>query len=276
MRTIRAETFDLALREPGPGLRSDVLVLEDYAEHALAPVRQRHLPGTFVPLVLNFGPRYRVRQSAGWSEHASFAGGLGEAVAVTESPGTALCVQVNLTPLGARRILGVPMHELAGRVVSLADVLGRDAARLEERLAEAPGAPARLALVESFLAGRLDAAEPARPDAARAWSRLEETGGGLRIGALAAELRCSRRHLAALFRDHVGVPPKAAARLLRFERALPLVEAGVAGAEVARRCGYADQAHLVNEFRRFAGTTPAALVRERPVPFLQDAGPRTA
>jgi AraC-like DNA-binding protein len=177
---------------------------------------------------------------------------------VTESPGTASCVQVNLTPLGARRFLGLPMHELADRVVPLADVLGRAADRLEEQLADARDAEARLALVESLLVGRLADAAPARPDVAYGWRRLEETGGRLRIGALADELGCSRRHLNAQFRDHVGLPPKVVARLIRFNRALPLVERGVAGVEVAYRCGYADQAHLVNEFRRFSGSTPAA------------------
>jgi len=227
-----------------------------------------------VPLILSFGPRYRVLDPdvpASAADYASFTGGLGETVSVTESPGTALCVQVNLTPLGARRILGVALHELAGGVVSLGDVLGRDVDLLEERLAGTAGPEKRLALVASFLRRRLDAAGPPRPDAAYAWRRLAETGGTLRVGALAAELGCSRKHLAALFRDHVGLPPKAAARLLRFDRALHLVARGVAGAEVARRCGYADQAHLVNEFRRFSGSTPGALATEPQVPFLQDA-----
>jgi AraC-like DNA-binding protein len=263
MSALRTDDYELRHCRPDEDLRADVLVLEDYAEHAPGPVRQRHLPGTFVPLVLNFGPGYRVLDARGWAEHGSFAGGLSDIVAETESPGSARCVQVNLTPLGARRLLGVPQHELAGRAVALADLLGRDVGLLEERLAEAGSPERRLALVTGFLRMRREAADPARPDAARAWRRLEETGGALRIGALAAELRCSRKHLAALFRDHVGLPPKTAARLLRFERARSLLERGLGGAEAARRCGYADQAHLVNEFRRFSGTTPVA--------FLQDA-----
>jgi AraC-like DNA-binding protein len=264
-----AGTWELALREPDARLRSDVLVLEDYVEDVAEPVRQRQLPATFVPLILNLGPSYRVADAAG---HRSFTAGLGESVAVTESPGTARCVQVNVTPLGARRLLGVPMHELVDHVVPLADVLGRAAGRLEEQLADCADAEARLALVESFLLVRLADAAPARPDVAYAWRRLEETDGGLRIGALAAELGCSRKHLTAQFRDHVGPAPKAVARLLRFNRALRLVERGVDGAEVAYRCGFSDQAHFANEFRRFSGSTPTAFAPEPVVQFLQDAG----
>jgi AraC-like DNA-binding protein len=93
----------------------------------------------------------------------------------------------------------------------------------------------------------------------------------VRIGALAAELGCSRKHLAAQFHDQIGLGPKTAARLLRFDAALALLRRGRGGADVAARCGFADQAHLVNEFRAFAGTTPAAFAREPEVRFLQDA-----
>jgi AraC-like DNA-binding protein len=276
-RVIRHESdrgcWELAVREPDASLRGDVLVVEDYEERVAGPVRQRHLPPVFVPLILNFGPPYRVLDPADpavSAERGSFTGGLSESGAVTESPGTARCVQVNLTPLGARRVLGVPMHELLDRVVPLDDLLGREAGRLEERLAEAPDAGARLSIAESFLRARLAATAPPRPDVVYAWGRLSETGGRVRIGALASELGCSRKHLAAQFHDQVGLPPKAVARLVRFNRALRLLERGVEGSEVAFRCGYSDQAHFVNEFRRFSGITPTALARDARVPFVQD------
>jgi AraC-like DNA-binding protein len=48
---------------------------------------------------------------------------------------------------------------------------------------------------------------------------------------------------------------------LRFRRALRLVRSGDALADIAVRAGYADQAHLSNECRRLAGTTPRVLLR---------------
>jgi AraC-like DNA-binding protein len=60
------------------------------------------------------------------------------------------------------------------------------------------------------------------------------------------------------FRDGVGLPPKAVARVRRFERVTRTLGArsGHAIAEIAYECGYADQAHLNRDFRAFAGTTP--------------------
>jgi hypothetical protein len=47
-------------------------------------------------------------------------------------------IEVNLTPPGAHVLLGVPMHEVAGRCVALEDVLGAAGRELPERLAAAP------------------------------------------------------------------------------------------------------------------------------------------
>lgn len=57
-------------------------------------------------------------------------------------------VQVDLTPAGARALLGVRAADLAGRVISLADVLGPSARRLSDRLAEAADCRSRVAIVE--------------------------------------------------------------------------------------------------------------------------------
>ena len=88
---------------------------------------------------------------------------------------------------------------------------------------------------------------------------------------LAAELGWSRRHLAARFRDEVGVSPKALARLLRFERALELLGTRTL-ADIAYECGYYDQAHFNRDFRAFAGATPGELLARR----LPDGGGVTA
>ena len=164
------------------------------------------------------------------------------------------------------------MREVTNRVVDLGDVLGRDGALLPERLSEIGGWTARFAALDEFFAARLADAPPIRPDVVRAWHRLSETEGRLRVGELAKDLRCSRRHLSARFAEHLGLPPKTLARLLRFGRAARLLGAGSnAGppldggsgrlglAAIAADCGYHDQAHLNRDFREFAGVSPTEL-----------------
>ena len=244
--------------EPSPPLRSLVrgAGYEGFDQQMDAPVRRVELPHAGIVLIVSLGPRIDVDGDA----HTSFVAGLyGAPVTVTDD-GRQSCLQVNLTPIGARMLLGLPMGELAGQTVALGDVLG--GGDLGERLAELPDWPARFAAFDAFLLGRLrDAAAP-RPDVAHAWARLERSHGGVAIGALCRELGCSGRHLSARFGEEVGMAPKAFARVLRFERAAALLARGVAPAEVSATCGFADQSHLNRDVRAFAGRSPAALAKQ--------------
>ncbi|SFO91006.1 Helix-turn-helix domain-containing protein [Mesorhizobium sp. NFR06] len=77
---------------------------------------------------------------------------------------------------------------------------------------------------------------------------------------LAREIGWSRKHLAAKFTDAIGIGPKTLSRIVRFNRALSLSKRqGDDWAGIAADCGYADQAHLVREFRQLAGETPTGL-----------------
>ena len=132
----------------------------------------------------------------------------------------------------------------------------RDAAAWQERFD----------LVESFLLRRLAGSASPAPEVEWSWQRLRRSGGRASIGELAAELGWSHRRLIARFREHIGLAPKAAARVLRFDRAV--ARARVAGGSAGRPrspsdCGYYDQAHLNRDFRELAGTTPGAFLRAR-------------
>jgi AraC-like DNA-binding protein len=84
------------------------------------------------------------------------------------------------------------------------------------------------------------------------------------VFAVAAELGVSERHLRRVFRETVGVSPKAFARIARFHRALGAgrQDARAGWASIAAAAGYYDQAHLIAEFRAIAGVTPRVLVGE--------------
>jgi AraC-like DNA-binding protein len=204
----------------------------------------------------------------------TFVGGLGDRCQWIEHDGSMAGVQVDVTPIGARLLFGVPMRELARTSVALEDVLGREAGELEERLHETPSWDKRCTLIEEWLARRLRAAVPPPADVRWAWARLAATHGRVTVEELTAALGCSRKHLAARFREHVGLPPKLIARMTRFRRAADLLLSPAAPSldEVAFVCGYYDQSHLDRDFRDFAATTPSAYRRDpREVTFFQDA-----
>ena len=112
------------------------------------------------------------------------------------------------------------------------------------------------------------------PEVREAWRVLHRSAGRCRVEDLAAHVGWSRRHLSEQFRLATGVPPKQAARIARFQatRRLLLDPRRPPLAEVAVRCGYADQPHLAREWRALAGCSVGTWLREE-FPFVQDGGP---
>jgi AraC-like DNA-binding protein len=256
-------------RAPHPALARHVVSYYGFGEETGAPTRRREGPAAAVVVVISFGHEWRIgdaRDAARpFDRHTSFVAGLHDGAVLTEHDGRTEGMQVNLEAPAAGTLLGVPMHELAGRTVPLDALLGAEADRLVERLHDAGSWDARFDLLERTLAARLAAARPPSPGVAWAWERLRATGGRVRVSALSDELGWSRPRLVRRFREEVGLPPKAVARLLRFERMLELLERAPAPtwAELAVACGYYDQSHLINEFRAITGATPTAFAADR-------------
>ena len=238
---------------PGAPLAGRVTSHYGFEEETPEPVRRREGPGTDVVVILTFQEHWLIDGA----RHTSFVAGLHERQVTTEHPGRSLGMQVNLDPLAARALVGAPLHELAGLTVPAEEILDPF---LVERLADASGWDTRFALLDAALAPRLADARPSR-EVAWAWQRLRETHGRIAIGELADELGWSRKRIVARFRDEIGLPPKAVARLLRFEHARELAGTMPWG-ELAFECGFSDQSHLIAEFRRVTGRTPET--------FLQD------
>ncbi|MGP4016109.1 helix-turn-helix domain-containing protein [Saccharopolyspora sp. 5N708] len=181
-------------------------------------------------------------------------------------------IQLGLTPLGARALLGMPAGELVDRSVDLTAILGRAATELAERLHTATTWTERFArLNEALLRLAAPAALPA-PELGWIWRRMTETNGHLPIAALAAEVGWSRQHLGVRFRREFGLSPKLIGRVMRFEQARRLLIAGVhrGFADVAVACGYSDQAHFNRDWREFAGLSPSRWMSQD-LPFLQGA-----
>jgi AraC-like DNA-binding protein len=248
-------------------LRPYVADLIGYAYGDDPPALHRGLPSRFLTLVVTLDEPLGVAWPGGpVGKYDALAGGLhSTAVHIGQTPSRA-GVQVSLTPPAARVLLGVPPGELASIVIGLDEVLGRPARELTEQLREAPDWDDRFDLLETALLRRFHERRvgTARPEVGWAWQRLINSGGAIGVQDLAAEVGWSRRHLTERFTAEYGLPPKVAARVLRFERATGLLrrQPGIRLADLSTAVGYADQAHLTREFRAIAGCTPRQWMTE--------------
>ncbi|HWD06997.1 MAG TPA: helix-turn-helix domain-containing protein [Amycolatopsis sp.] len=261
-----------ATRVPHPALRGLVTRYVGYSQDDVTLAVHRGLPSRHVTLIVSLEDPIRFAFAGREGALRGLVGGLHTAPALITQDRVQRGVHVELDPLGVRVLLGVTAAELSGCVVDLAD-FGRSLpalASLPSRLHEAPDWAARFAILDSVLSSRL-AGDPPPPEVGAAWRLLCHSGGSLRVSDLASEVGWSRRHLAERFRTELGLPPKQAARVLRFERAGRLLRSAqfLDLASVAVAAGYYDQAHLSNEWRALAGCSPGTWIAEE-LPFLQD------
>jgi AraC-like DNA-binding protein len=246
-----------------PALAGLVARISGYREAARRPIRMTETASLIVPIIISFGEPFEIalgREPRPDERLGSFTAGLTSGPVRVRSHGAAHCSQIDLTPLGAYRFFGRPMHELSERMVHLDDLDDRTIAGLRDRLGGERSWSRRFALAEAAILPRLASGRGPSEAVAWAYRRIVETGGAIRVGAIAERLEWSRKHLAVRFNQEVGMGPKMIARIARFNRAQALVAAGEGDgwADIAAACGYADQAHLVREFSALAGATPGA------------------
>ena len=145
-------------------------------------------------------------------------------------------------------VLGVPADELTGRVVPLADVVGRDAAAG----LEAGSAP----LLAGWVGRRLAAVHD---DDSWAPAAFRAAAVGTPVATVADRLGLSARTLRRRCLARFGYGPQHLARVLRLQRALVLRRTGSSWAAVAADAGYVDQPHLARECRALTGRAPTLL-----------------
>ena len=169
-------------------------------------------------------------------------------------------VIVNLKPAGMYRLLGVPMHELVECDYDARLILGQKVDELLEQLQEARDSAARNAVIQRYLLGQLPRLRPALPFD-RALLALVHASGNLPIERVAAHACLSLRQFERQARERLGLPPKLYGRMIRFSHAYKYKEScpHASWSEIAYRCGYFDQMHLIRDFKFFTGRTPGTL-----------------
>ena len=290
-----AHVNEAAIGQPAEPLRPFIAYYSGYRQAGIEPAEHRGLPSPYLTLIFTLDQPLTIaehpdpRQPA--ADYVTLVGGLHTTPALVTHDGSQSGVQLGLSPLGARAILGVPAGELAILDFDGSDVLGKFATEVHERIREAGTWPDRFEVLDKLFCERLQRLGEGAPGRARAggaraggapcggfgispeveysWRRLLATGGAMPISALVTETGWSDRHLRNAFGSEIGLTPKAAARVVRFHRArLTLQRRAGAGqrldlAELAAGCGYYDQAHLDLEFRSLAGSAPTTwLARE--------------
>ena len=249
-------------RRPRAELRSFVeafWLLTGAGGGALDPV----LPDGRSELILHRGtPFDRVPAGGRPSRQSSllFAGQMRSPVFLS-APDATDVIGVRFRPCGAAAFLTPPPGEFLDQVVDV-DLVGEAwLTDLMRAAQDAASADAAIGVIERGLTARLADPPPGFFAASAAVDRLMARRGDAPIEQIAGETGLSRRQLERVFRDHVGLPPKQLARILRFQATYAALGEPPDWIDVALAHGYADQPHLIREFRSLAGNSPTQLLQ---------------
>jgi len=180
---------------------------------------------------------------------------------------------MRFAPGAASSFVDTEAYALEDQTADLETVTTAGSWRLAQRVSEARDHDARRRVLTEFLLDPRSRRRAADARLAQAVASIRLGRGASPVAAIARDLGVSERTLERLFRDHVGMRPKLYARIVRME--WTRAAAGIhraSQADLALLGGYADEPHLLREFRALTGLTPGALLAEDRVGFVQVSG----
>jgi len=241
---------------PAPQVAQFVECYWTLDDSAPAPAAvQRVVPDGTCELVVNRGRPFEQFVDGEWRlQPSAFLAGQITGPLLLRPSGAASVIGIRFRPHGAQHLFRTRMDELTGTMCPLADLsplLSREFDRVVESDSMDPVTINRALLQHD---------RGAQPDSllAEAVRRMIACGGVLELARLAGQLGISLRQFERRFRAAAGISPKLFCRMQRFQRVFQAIERGTPNwVSVALDCGYFDQAHLIRDFRAFAGKPPS-------------------
>lgn len=164
-----------------------------------------------------------------------------------------------LWPGAAPSLWSVDMESLRSSEVLAREILPDDwVARLQSRFRDVETEEQATRILDEAFLEFLPPARPPDDKVMQAVFRVLRSNGEDAIGDVADAVELSPRQLRRRFRREVGLTPKELARIQRMRASAVEAVADVTEPwiDIAAKQGYADQAHLIREFRDLLGLTP--------------------
>jgi AraC-like DNA-binding protein len=231
------------------------------------PLLNTILPGTCASVVINFGDPWAAGRSPATSAMLPRACVIGP---VTRPRILRVGKHVEaiggVVPLVATsHALGVPASELIEQIVPLEDLWTRSEVDLLLQSLLRRRIRGRVAVLRSELLARVGQSGARETVATQSARFISLRRGRVSIDEMASREGLSRQQFARTFAGAAGLNPKLFARITRFQALVhTLLSSDVSTwVSVAPAVGFYDQAHMINEFRAFAGMSPTLFFQPR-------------
>ncbi|RFS14376.1 AraC family transcriptional regulator [Emticicia sp. C21] len=161
---------------------------------------------------------------------------------------------VEFYPYAIPLLFSLPATELTNQYIDLKTFFGNKGEVLEESIFLAQSTGQRVSILTQFLESLIKPAK--KTHIIDAVQQLNKSKGNINLELFARQLPFSQRQFERLFKELVGFSPKSYLRILKFEKALPLIYSVDSFTSLALDAGYYDQAHFNHDFKEFTGLHP--------------------
>jgi AraC-like DNA-binding protein len=167
---------------------------------------------------------------------------------------------ITFQPHGMMMFFDLPLSELNNRNVPLQFIIKEETNKLEDTISGAASFEEKIILAEEFLMKRLSVIRQNYEfeRISSCMNLITRSRGVSGIDELASEACLSRKQLERVFSEGIGATPRQFLKIVRFQNAIyhKAHNQGCSFTSLAYNCGYYDQSHMNNEFRKMSGLTP--------------------
>jgi len=167
-------------------------------------------------------------------------------------------IGIKFTQGGGYHFFKLPMSKFSNKIIELSDVIDDESEKLRQLLREADGDDAVKKVLDYYLLIHADMLSGTSEIVDYAIKSVNANSSPSLIKQLCETANISNKHLISLFNKKVGQTPKLIQRLNKFIKVIDIIhnQKFMNWSQIAYECNYYDQAHLINEFKIFAGVSP--------------------
>lgn len=173
---------------------------------------------------------------------------------------------VRFKPGAAWPFLHLPVMEIKDKVIDAELIFGNEFLSFRESLLQENLPEQKLCLAEKYLLKRMKNHFEIHPAVSYCVSKIISNPSQSSIKDFTYQTGYSNKHLINLFGKYAGISPKQYVNVLKFQQAVNMMEKNtdlINWSHLALECGYYDQAHFINEFKRFSGFNPSAYMEAK-------------
>lgn len=171
---------------------------------------------------------------------------------------------IRFKPEGIYSVFGVPASTFKETYEDMSQVLGNGFHDFCHRIKEEKDVTSMIERTEVYLLKNLRR-NKVQMSYVNLAAELIRQSKGIRIEDLPGRVFISQRQLEREFKSKVGISPKHYLRITRINEVVRLLDKDhtMDLTSVAYHCGYFDQAHFINDFKKITGEKPTIFIKGR-------------